>query len=465
MMQMDTQLDTRRMVEVMTKSPPLGGSLDSLARDSFARAGAKAPSWLRSIREAALARFLEMGLPTTRDEEWRFTNIAPLAKAEFQLAERDVDAITSEQVRRFVIPDLTGTRLVFVNGIFTPRLSTVVDLPRGVEIKTLAEALDSHRKLIEPLLKGHELHAAKADAFAWLNTSMIEDGTFIHVRKGVVVEQPIELLSIVTSSGGAVITQPRNIIIADEQSEVTVLERYVSLGDGEYFTNAITDIVAGDNAVVHHYLIEEESTAAFNVSALRIRQSRNSKVDSHTVLLGGRLVRNNVHAILDGEAANCLINGLYVGGGEQHMDNHMRVEHAKPHGDSRQFYKGILDDRASGVFAGRIIVHKDAQKTDAKQTNKNLLLSDDAHVDTKPQLEIYADDVKCTHGATIGQLNDEAIFYLRARGIALDSARSMLIHSFAGESLERMKLEPVRTYLDKILFKRLPGGELLENLL
>jgi Fe-S cluster assembly protein SufD len=464
MTQMDTQLGMRRMVEVMTKSSALGGSLDTLARDSFASAAAKSPAWLRSIRESALARFVEMGLPTTRDEEWRFTNIAPLAKAEFQLAEPDAKAITPEQVRQFAIPNLTGIQLVFVDGVFAPRLSNLANLPRGVEVRTLSDSMDSDRRLIEPLLKGHDLHASKADAFAWLNAAMMEDGAFIHVRKGAAIEQPIQLLSIATSNEGAIVTHPRNIIIAEEQSEMTVLERYVSLKDGEYFTNAITDVVAADNAVVHHYLIEEESTAAFNVSALRIRQTRNSNVDSHTVLLGGRLVRNNVHAILDGEGANCLINGLYVGGGEQHMDNHMRVEHAKPHGDSRQFYKGILDDRASGVFAGRIIVHKDAQKTDAKQTNKNLLLSDDAHVDTKPQLEIYADDVKCTHGATIGQLNDEAIFYLRARGIALDSARSMLIHSFAGESLERMKLEPVRTYLDKILFKRLPGGELLESM-
>jgi Fe-S cluster assembly protein SufD len=215
---------------------------------------------------------------------------------------------------------------------------------------------------------------------------------------------------------------------------------------------------------VDHYLLEQESVESFHVSSLRVRQMRDSRFASHTVLLGGRLVRNNVHAVLDGQGCQCLINGLFVPTGAQHMDNHMRVEHAQPHGDSRQFYQGILNGRATGVFSGRIVVHPGAQKTDAKQTNKNLLLSDDAHIDTRPQLEIYADDVKCTHGATIGQLDEQAVFYLRARGITEAAARALLIHAFAGESLDRMKIEPVRAYLDSILLKRLPGGELLERL-
>jgi len=223
--------------------------------------------------------------------------------------------------------------------------------------------------------------------------------------------------------------------------------------------------VVGENAHVEHYFLEQESPKAFNISTLRIHQQRDSRSTSHSVLLGGKLVRNNVHTVLGGEGCDCLINGLYVGSDSQHMDNHMRVEHAQPHGDSRQFYKGILNDRSSAVFSGRIIVHPGAQKTDAKQTNKNLLLSEEAHVDTKPQLEIYADDVKCTHGATIGQLDEEAIFYLRARGLGIDAARSLLIHAFAGESLDRMGIPSIREYLDKLLLARLPGGTILEQVL
>ena len=422
-------------------------------------------AWVREIRERALDRFDAMGYPTNRDEEWKFTNVAPIARTHFELAGTP-PLVTPANVKRFAIPGLAPVAtVVFINGHFSPALSSLDGLPRGVQVLPLNDAMESQRELIRPHLDGHSLHASKADAFTWLNTAFAEGGAFIHVAKGKALAQPIELLSITGGSAKPLMTHPRNIIIADEGSEFTVVERYVSLSDDAYFTNAVTDILACESAIVNHYLIEEEGAAGYNISTLRTRQLRSSNLSSHTVLLGGKLVRNNVHAILDGEGCECLINGLYIGSDAQHMDNHMRVEHAKPHGDSRQFYKGILNDQSTGVFSGRIIVHPGAQKTDAKQTNKNLLLSDQAHVDTKPQLEIYADDVKCTHGATIGQLDEQAIFYCRARGISNDAARSMLIHSFAGESLERMKSPAIRRYLDEILFSRLPGGELLEHML
>jgi Fe-S cluster assembly protein SufD len=240
------------------------------------------------------------------------------------------------------------------------------------------------------------------------------------------------------------------------------VEDYVSLGAEVYFSNVVTEAVVGQNSVLSHYMIEQESKQAFNVSTLRVEQGRSSNVASHTVLLGGALVRNNVHPVLAGEGSECLINGLFMGTGRQHMDNFMRVEHASPHCDSRQFYQGILDGRSHGVFSGRIIVHKDAQKTDAKQTNNNLLLSQEAQIDTKPQLEIYADDVKCTHGATIGQIDEDAIFYLRSRGIAEDAARAMLLFGFANESLERMKIESIRQHLKTLVAQWLPEGKLLE---
>jgi Fe-S cluster assembly protein SufD len=419
--------------------------------------------WLREIREHALERFGSLGYPTQRDEEWKFTNVSPIAKTHFELPQERA-RLTPEQVRQFAIPNLAPVaQLIFVNGHFDASLSSSKSLPKGVRVMPLVEAFESNRAAIEPHLTGHSLHAEKADGFTWLNTALVEDGVFVHVAKGVALPQPIELLSIFLPGPRPLMQHPRNIIIGDENSEFTVVERYVAIGGDHYFTNAVTDVMAGEHARINHYLIEEEGAGGYNVSTLRTRQLRRSNVASHTILLGGKLVRNNIHAILDGEGTECLINGLFIGSDSQHMDNHMRVEHAKPHGDSRQFYKGILNGHATGVFSGRIIVHPGAQKTDAKQTNKNLLLSREAHVDTKPQLEIYADDVKCTHGATIGQLDEQAIMYCRARGISTDAARSMLIHAFAAESLDRMKNAAIREYLDNILIARLPGGDLLER--
>jgi Fe-S cluster assembly protein SufD len=248
------------------------------------------------------------------------------------------------------------------------------------------------------------------------------------------------------------------LIIADDESEANIVEDYISIGEGASFSNAVTELVAGEAAVISHYLIERENLRSYNVSTLRIQQAGNANVSSHSVLLGGALVRNNVHPVLAGEGGECLINGLFVGSGRQHLDNYMLVEHASPHCGSRQFYNGILDERAHGVFHGRIIVHKDAQKTDAKQTNRNLLLSDDAQIDTKPQLEIYADDVKCTHGATIGQVEENALFYMRSRGIDEISARRLLLLAFANECLDRMKCRAVRDYLRRLVKEWLPAG-------
>jgi Fe-S cluster assembly protein SufD len=425
------------------------------------RAGTAA-AWVKSLRSAAMERFNDTGFPTTRDEEWRFTNVAAIAKTSFALPGTARKPLSNGTVRSLNIPNLPGPVFVFVDGQFAPQLSSRAE--GSVRVTTLRQAIETHQDRIRSLLEQWPI--AQQDAFTNLNTAFLEEGAFILVSKGVVIDEPIHLLCITTRHESPIMSHPRNIILADESSQAAIIEHYVALDDGAtapYLTNAVTDIVIGENANVHHYLLERESAHAFNISTLRARQHRHSQFASHTVLLGGKLVRNNVHAILDGEGCTCLINGLYVPSDDQHMDNHMRVEHAKPYGDSRQFYKGILNDRATAVFSGRIIVHPGAQKTDAKQTNKNLLLSDQAQVDTKPQLEIYADDVKCTHGATIGQLDEEAIFYLRARGIHEDGARSLLIHAFAGESLGRMNIASVRNYLDKILLRRLPGGELLEN--
>jgi Fe-S cluster assembly protein SufD len=275
----------------------------------------------------------------------------------------------------------------------------------------------------------------------------------------VVLEAPIYCLFVSLPGAHAAMAHPHNLIVAEAGSQASVVEDYISLGEGTMFSNVVTELVAGEDAVVSHYMIEREDLGSYNISTLRLEQARNANVSSHSVLLGGGLVRNNVHPVLAGEGCECLINGLFLGKGRQHMDNYMLVEHAKPHGSSRQFYNGILDDQAHGVFHGRIIVHKDAQKTDAKQTNRNLLLSDDAQIDTKPQLEIYADDVKCTHGATIGQVEENALFYMRSRGIDEPRARRLLLFAFASECLERMKQEPVREYLKDVVQHWLPAGK------
>jgi len=351
-----------------------------------------------------------------------------------------------QQIERFSIPGLGAAELVFVDGLYIEGLSSMGELPEGVIVTNLLSISGRKDGLVEGNLAKYV--DISRDGFSALNTAYMLDGLFVFVPKGVVLEKPVRALFLSTSDGEPTAVHPRNLIIAGESSEVTIIEDYASLTDGKHFTNAVTELVAAENSTVKHYMIERENTEAFNVSTLRIQQARSSNVSSHSALLGGALVRHNVHPVLSGEGANCMINGLYLASGTQHMDNFMRVEHASPHCDSRQFFYGILDDHAKAVFSGRIIVHKDAQKTDAKQTNRNLLLSENAVLDSKPQLEIYADDVKCTHGATIGQLDSDQLFYLRSRSIPEDKARSILLQAFARESINKMENEPVRLFLD-----------------
>jgi Fe-S cluster assembly protein SufD len=408
--------------------------------------------WWRKLREDAFARFAQVGFPTTHDEDWRFTNVSAIAQTPFQLATKESSSVSPEELEPWRVPDIR-CQLVFVNGRFAPELSQIGKLPAGVTAGSLADEFSNHAQAIEAHL-GRYLDIRR-DAFSALNTAFAEDGAYVHIRKGVVAEDPIYLLFVSTGNKEPLMSHPRNLIVAEAESQASIIEDYVSLNSGTAFCNTATELVAGDSAVVSHYMVEREHPQAFNVSTLRIQQGRSANVASHSVLLGGGLVRNNVHPVLAGEGAECLINGLFIGSGRQHLDNYMLVEHASPHCDSRQFYNGILDGHAHGVFHGRIVVHKDAQKTDAKQTNRNLLLSDDAQIDTKPQLEIYADDVKCTHGATIGQIEENALFYLRSRGIDEVSARKLLLLAFANECLDRMKQDSVRTHLETLINRHL----------
>jgi len=417
---------------------------------SKARA-ARQPRWLQSLRQEAFARFSETGFPTTHDEDWRFTNVSAVSGTSFELA--GPVQMSREQLEPFGTSQF-ACRLVFVNGVFATELSIVDALPRGVKISGLSEQIVERPESVEPHL-GRYLNIER-DAFAALNSAFIEDGVYIEVPDGAVVEQPVYALFVTVPGPTPSMNHPRNLIVAGKNSQLTVVEDYVSLGEGTSFSNAATELIAGENAHVEHYMIVREGEQSYNFSTLRIQQGRNANVATHSLLLSGALVRNNVHPVLAGEGSECLINGLFMANDRQHMDNYMLVEHASPHCDSRQFYNGILNGQSHGVFHGRIIVHKDAQKTDAKQTNRNLLLSDDAQIDTKPQLEIYADDVKCTHGATIGQVDENALFYLRSRGLDEVSARHVLLLAFANECLERMKSQPVRDHLERLVVEGLP---------
>lgn len=434
--------------------------LEAFARFEEGAAGSD-PGWLRSIRRSAMVRFSELGFPTTHDEDWRFTNVAPIAETPFGLARDGGVELTSRALDRLRVPDFASIRLVFVNGRYEPTLSRQGPLPAGVKVGSLADELAADPGWLEEHLARYADY--QNDAFSALNTAFIEDGALVRIPPRTVLEEPIYLLHVSAPGTGPSVTHPRNLIVAGDETQATVVEDYVSLDGEVHFSNVVTEVVAGENSVLGHYRIERESEQAFHVSTLRVEQGRASTVASHSLLLGGALVRNNVHPVLAGEGSDCLINGLFMGAGQQHLDNYMKVEHAGPHCTSRQFYNGVLDSRSRGVFHGRIVVHKDAQKSDAKQTNRNLLLSEEAQIDTKPQLEIHADDVKCTHGATIGQVDEDAIFYLRSRGIPEASAWDLLLEAFAGEILGRMKEEPVRRHLEGLVRQWLRRETVLEG--
>ena len=410
-------------------------------------------AWLRNLRNEAFSRFCETGFPTTHDEDWRFTNVASIAQTQFHLSQEN-STISNWDLKRWAFGGARA-QLVFVDGRFVPSLSFISSLPEGVTLTNLKEQITNSPAVLKDHLSRYL--DVRHDPFCALNTAFAEDGAFMQIPAGTVLEGPIHLLFVSTGSSVPIMMHPRNLLLIGREAQAEIIEEYVAIGAGKVLCNSATELVAGENSTVAHYMIEREHEAAFNISTLRIQQARSSNVQSHSLLLGGGLVRNNVHPVLAGEGAECLINGLFIGSGRQHLDNYMYVEHASPQSSSRQFYNGILDGAAHGVFHGRIVVHKNAQKTDAKQTNRNLLLSDDAQIDTKPQLEIYADDVKCTHGATIGQIEENALFYLRSRGIDEVSARRLLLAAFANECVDRMKHGIARSHVAGLIEAHLVG--------
>lgn len=417
------------------------------------------PSFVKSLRQSGMARFQALGFPTPRQEAWRLTNVAPIAATAFKLPSDLPAGVGAADIAPYLYDGCA--RLVFLDGRFAPALSDTSGLPAGVVAVSLADALRSHPALVEPHLGRHG--SDHDHPFIALNTAFVQDGAFIHVPRGVVAQTPILLLFATTAADQPTATYPRILVVAEGGSQATVIESYAGLAERAYFTCPVTEVVVGAGAVVDHYKVQKESTAAYHVAALQIRQERDSTFDSHAALTGGRLVRNDVNAVLAGEGGSCTLNGLYVVTGDQHVDNQMLVDHVAPHCTSFELYKGILDGRSRSVFNGRIHVHKGAQKTDAVQANRNLILSAHAIAHSNPQLEIFADDVRCTHGSTVGELDDDAVFYLRSRGIGADAARSILTYAFASDIVDRIKVPAVRTDLAAFLFDRLPRGEVVRE--
>ena len=442
------------MSQVVEREKPTSPQLAHYIAE-YQRAVAQAPSqprWVAQARASAIAQFERLGFPTTRLEQWRFTSVAPIAERAFTLAPPNAAGAVVPDTSH--IAPLSGgvAHAVCVNGQFSPKLSSLDTLPKGVQVLGLEAALTSHPGLIEPYLG--KLSLSQTNAFISLNTAFLRDGVVIMISAGTVLEQPIEVVFASVRQGSDTVSHPRLLIVAGEGSQTTVLERYV--GTGSSFTNAVGEVWLGANAVVDHYKLQEEPADSFHIASMFLHGGRAGNFSSHSLTFGGGLVRNEVIATLDGEGIDCTLNGLYVARDTQLIDNHTTIDHAMPHCSSHEIYKGILAERSRAVFNGKIIVRPDAQKTDAKQTNKALLLSDDANINTKPELEIFANDVKCTHGAAIGQLDDAAMFYLRTRGLGVSESRAMLVHAFAGDILNRVKIAPVREYLEGILTARLP---------
>jgi Fe-S cluster assembly protein SufD len=421
---------------------------------AFASNGAAgAPAWLREIREGAIARFTELGFPTMKQEAWRFTNVAPIAETRFAppasrlppVAIGDVDALSIG----------AGPRIVFVDGWYAPGLSSLAGLPGGVTATSLAEAIRSGPG--GELARRHlARYAAWQDsAFAALNTAFLADGAFVHVAADTVLPQPLEVLFLATSgpagTGGPTVRHPRSLFVVERGAQAALIESYASIGEGVYWTNAVTETVVGEGARVELYRVQREGRSAYHVATTQSRQERDSYLALHALTLGGSLARHDITTLLDGTGAELILNGLYVLGGSQHADHHTVIDHARPHCASHEFFNGVLAQRAHGVFNGRIIVRPGAQRTDSKQTNNNLLLSTEARADSQPQLEIYADDVKCTHGSTVGPLDQTALYYLRSRGLSPETARSLVTYGFAAEILGRMQRPEVRERLDRLV--------------
>jgi len=424
----------------------------------------KSPAWLQELQRDAFSKFNETGFPTLRNEDWKYTNVSPLVSKPFQFSFSPFrDGLNPQKVGSFLIGEKAAAVLVFVNGIYFSELSQLPRSSSGWEAGSLSRILGQNPSLTKRYLG--KLASYDKNGFTALNTAFIRDGAFILFGENKKVERPIHLLFFAAPSEENPIFQPRNLVIAGKGSEATVIEHYISLSKDSYFTNAVTEIALEEESKIRHYKIQREGgEKATHVATTQVLLDRNSKYSSFAMTLGAKFSRENLNVLLDAEGAECVLDGLYLVSDGRHGDHHTFIDHLKPRGTSRQLYKGIVEGKSTAVFNGKILVHRDARKTDAVQTNKNLLLSDEATVDAKPQLEIFNDDVKCAHGEAIGQLDEEQLFYLRSRGIDEKNARSILTYAFASEVVNRAEDKTLQAGLDALLWNWLHKKKVSEAL-
>ena len=417
-----------------------------------ANGGGAGPDWLPPLRRSAIDRFGALGFPTPKNEDWHFTSVAPLAERTFALAAHEPAAVSAAAVDALTFGQPDWPALVFVNGRFSPALSRVSSLPAGVRVLDLAAAWRSEGAL----LRRHVGVVAdfRDAAFTALNTAFMHDGAVVLIAPDTVADRPIHLIHLATAGLDGRMTHPRTLVVAGHHARATVIERYAALDDAAYFTNAVTEVVLEDGATLSHLKIQEEGARAYHVGTVQARQARDSHFQSFSFATGAALSRTNIYTVLGGEGSGATLHGLYIVDGTQHVDHQTRIEHASPNTFSREVYKGVLDGASHGVFNGKVYVRPEAQKTDGKQENNNLLLSERARVDTKPQLEIFADDVKCTHGATVGRLDETSLFYMKSRGIPSAMARDLLTYAFAAAVIEALELAPVRDALEATTLAR-----------
>jgi Fe-S cluster assembly protein SufD len=417
-----------------------------------ARAGGSDPQWLTPMRRTAMASFSALGFPTPALEDWHYTSLSSIAEVPFTVG-GGASATTVADLTPFMI-NADWPTLVLLNGTFSPSLSSMDSLPAGVTVLPLAQAWTEHPALVQKHLGKVAIgeHAMTA-----LNTAMMQEGVFIHAPANTVASSPVHILHVADAAAAQAATFPRTLIVADRLANVTVLESFVSLADVAYFTNHVAEVMLGDGATVHHFKVQRESDQATHVSTTEAHQGRDSHFVNFSMAVGATLSRTNVYTVLDGENCGATLNGLYLGKGTQHTDHQTRIEHAQPNCFSRELYKGVLDGSSRAVFNGKVYVHPIAQKTDGKQSNHTLLLSPEARIDTKPQLEIFADDVKCTHGATVGRMDEAGLFYMKSRGVPADTARKLLTYAFAADVLETIEVEAVKEALEQLTLERYAG--------
>jgi len=407
---------------------------------------------LHHIRDNAKEYFKTFGFPNKKMEDWRFTNISPIVNNEFEFV-KDKQKAEKDILKNFLIPNLKTNLIVLINGEYSSENSKIISGSSNLFVGSLKDALKNKKDFIEKYFAKYADY--KSDGFTALNTAFAVDGAFVHIPADCILKEPVTILNIIDSRKSKVLVQPRNLIITEKGSNAHIIEEYFSLGDKDAFSNVVTEIYTDENSFVQYYKIQNEDLNAYHIGTTQIFQEKNSTFNSVTISWGGSVTRNNLNSYLNGENIECTFKGLYYLTSKQHLDNHTLADHANPNCHSNELYKGILADESSGVFNGKIMVRQDAQKTNAYQMNKNILLSNDAVINSKPQLEIYADDVKCSHGATTGQIDSEQLFYLKARGIGEKEGRKLLLYAFANEIIEDIQIEELKEYLQKKLSKKL----------